>query len=447
MTTGSLLKSRDQLEISLTASTLMVMTGSDNITLASTEEESSEGEELEVEEEVDPFEEAAAEAARREVEKAKRKSASKAAPKKKKGDTSAPTRETVTSTPAPRSKKASRPAAGDESVVVVDRGNKSSKEKTKKLSSKSANSGRSTGKKNSRPSPPPRDEDSSEDGSEGEEDEIQEDSEEASSSAKKRSRRDSGSGSSESGNDAMKLLEGLMSLSKKKRRKSKKKSKKRSRSSSSSSASSSDPEDEETVLTDKQFKLRDNGEDILDMNTRHILRTPTAAPEVWWKAPFRSRVSRPIRGSGLNMEPSLGHARIHDTTIRRCHDRCALLSTKMLLSKNADVSIRDSKVMKISGDKVSLDRKWAQVEAVWEIAEAVSNYVTLIHYTRNYSYEGIALSRALHDFGWFLGICSNEREQIELLELGIDKVLARNSQRARTNLPPMSYEQIRAALR
>ena len=119
----------------------------------------------------------------------------------------------------------------------------------------------------------------------------------------------------------------------------------------------------------------------------------------------------------------------------------------MLLSKNADVSIRDSKVVKISGDKVSMDRKWAQVEAVWEIAEAVSNFVTLIHYTRHYSYEGIALSRALHDFGWFLGVSSSEREQIELLELGIDKILARNSQRARTSLPPLTYEQVRAALR
>ena len=97
--------------------------------------------------------------------------------------------------------------------------------------------------------------------------------------------------------------------------------------------------------------------------------------------------------------------------------------------------------------QVSLDRKWSQVESVWEIAEAVSNLVTIVHYTRNYSYEAIALQRALHDYGWFLGISSSEREQMELLECGVDKILARNSQRARTNLPPMTYESIRAALR
>ena len=87
------------------------------------------------------------------------------------------------------------------------------------------------------------------------------------------------------------------------------------------------------------------------------------------------------------------------------------------------------------------------MEAVWEIAEAVSNFTTIVHLARSYSYEALALSRALHDFGWFLGVSSNEKEQLELLECGIDKILARNSQRARTNLPPMTYEQVRAALR
>ena len=112
------------------------------------------------------------------------------------------------------------------------------------------------------------------------------------------------------------------------------------------------------VLTEKLWKLRDNGVDILDMDIRHLLRTPTSSPETWFKPPFRGRVSRPIRGANLNMEPCLGHARVHDTTIRRCHDRTALLTTRMLLSKNADVSLKDAKVMKIGDDKISYDRKW-----------------------------------------------------------------------------------------
>ena len=304
---------------------------------------------------MDPFEVALAEAAEKAAEKAKQKPASKTVAKKKSRGTDADqSGDVVTSTPAAKQKKgapASRQAASNESVVL-EKVVRTSKDKSKK----SATSGKKK-KSSSRPakknSPPPQTETASEAGTESEDEEDPEDGEVELASARKRVRKNSFSGSSDSGNDARRLLEGLMSLTKK-RKKNKKKSKKRSRSSSSSSASSSDPEDEEVVLTDKQLRLRDNGEDILDMNTRHLLRTPTSSLDVWWKAPFRSRVSRPIRGSGLNMEPSIGHARIHDTTVRRCHDRCATLTVKMLLSKNADVSIRDSKVMKISGDKVCL---------------------------------------------------------------------------------------------
>ena len=101
----------------------------------------------------------------------------------------------------------------------------------------------------------------------------------------------------------------------------------------------------------------------------------------------------------MNLESALGHGRIHETTVRRVHHRTAVISVKMLLCKNADVSIRDDKTMSISGDKVVMNRKWAGVEHVWEIAEAISNLVTLVHYARSYSYEAIALQRALHDYG------------------------------------------------
>ena len=91
------------------------------------------------------------------------------------------------------------------------------------------------------------------------------------------------------------------------------------------------------------------------------------------------------------------------------HDRGACITTKMLLSKNADVSIKESN---IEGNKLVTDRKWAAPEAVWEIVEAISNYTVLTYYIRNYSYEGLAISRAYHDMGFFLGTVSSEKEQM-----------------------------------
>ena len=39
--------------------------------------------------------------------------------------------------------------------------------------------------------------------------------------------------------------------------------------------------------------------------------------------------------------------------------------------------------------------------------------------------QAIALSRALHDLGYFLGVVENERQQMLWLEEAIDMVLAR----------------------
>ena len=84
----------------------------------------------------------------------------------------------------------------------------------------------------------------------------------------------------------------------------------------------------------------------------------------------------------------------------------------------------------------------AAPEHVSEIAEAVQNYISIVHYTRNYSFEALAIARSFHDSGWLLGVVSSEKEQLELLESLFDKMLSRNAQRARTSLPPMTHEQV-----
>ena len=112
----------------------------------------------------------------------------------------------------------------------------------------------------------------------------------------------------------------------------------------------------------------------------------------------------------------MGHGRVHDATIKRLHHRTSAISLRMLLTRNADVHIRDTRVMRVEGDKVSMDRKWAAPEQTWEVAEAISNFVTLIHYIRSYSYEALALHRALHDYGWLLACVESETEQILHLE-------------------------------
>ena len=96
--------------------------------------------------------------------------------------------------------------------------------------------------------------------------------------------------------------------------------------------------------------------------------------------------------------------------MRQIHQRTLLVTLRMLLSKNADVNLRDSKLVSADGDKLSLDRNWKAPEYAWEIAEGVINYMTVVSYVRGYSYEGQALLRAHHDYGWFLGDESREMQ-------------------------------------
>ena len=445
----------------------MSLTGHNEDSLASSnelnndEDDTSEGDsegEVEFREDgEDPFEAAVAQAKEREKAEAERQEAlrlqkknkKKTSGKKAKQPPSAPT---AASTPAPRRAKGQEgPGASQEQSIVVEKEVRSKQKPKKKSSANSANSGEKSPEQGSSKSRRRRrkESSSSESSETGDEEErSQEDLQVSEPEPEKRPKKKKKKSHKKSGSDsedaAKWLVAGLKSLTKKR----KKKSKKRARSSSSDSSSSDSDLGEETpVLTDKTWKLRDNGVDVLDMDLRHLLRAPTSSPDDWWKQPFRGRVSRPIRGAGMNMESCIGHARIHDSTIKRCHDRAALINTKMLLARNADVSIKDVKLVKIGADKLSYDRKWAQPETASEVAEAVQNYVALIYYIRGYSFEAISISRAFHDAGWLLGVVSSEKEQLELLEAVFDKLLSRNAQRARTFLPPMTHDQCRAAIR
>ena len=274
--------------------------------------------------------------------------------------------------------------------------------------------------------------------------------------SRRRTRRRSSSESEDSGDSKSlerskkkkpsKASKGSKSVKSKKAKKDRRKKKKR-RSRSSSSEDSSSSSEEEVEMIDEEIHLVDDGVSAVDMELRHRLWTPTGAPDSWWKPPFKSNVSRPVRGGSLNMEPALGHARVHDATVRRLHHRTSLVTLRMLLGKNADISLKDSKLVSADGDKLSLDRNWKAPEYAWEIAEGVLNYCTIVSYVRGYSYEGQALLRALHDYGWFLGCVECEKDQLLHLEAAVDVVLARNRQRARDNRHPLTYEDIRMAIR
>ncbi len=61
--------------------------------------------------------------------------------------------------------------------------------------------------------------------------------------------------------------------------------------------------------------------------------------------------------------------------------------------------------------------------------------------------QALAIQRALHDLGFFLGVVDTERQQCLWLEEAIDMVLARNAQRGREKgRAPYTYSEVKGCL-
>ena len=188
-----------------------------------------------------------------------------------------------------------------------------------------------------------------------------------------------------------------LKLSSKKKKKANKKSKKskKSKRRRRDSSSSSDSEDDEEVITDEEeavietdYTIRDNGTTVLDLDLRMALRTPNLSPTSWWKAPWASRISKPIRSSSLYLGHVMGAARVHPDTIARVHDRCSPLKVIHLLTRNAEIDAGESKVMEHKGGKKwTVDKNWEKPSSVGEVIEAIMNLEALCLMIRNFSHE------------------------------------------------------------
>ena len=187
------------------------------------------------------------------------------------------------------------------------------------------------------------------------------DSDDGGSSRKKKSKskkhkrsRSSSSSSSSSSSDSSSEDERRRRRKSKKSKKSKK-SRRRSPSRDNSDVSSEDETETMSIKFSDPAKvswdedkgvltLEDDGVTDVRMEIRHQLRTPNSDPAMWWKKPFCSEKTTPVRGGGLYLEAAMGVARINELTLKRLHFRSHAVNVKMLLTRNADVNLKEQKV-------------------------------------------------------------------------------------------------------
>ena len=116
--------------------------------------------------------------------------------------------------------------------------------------------------------------------------------------------------------------------------------------------------EDEPVMLDETYHLKDDGTNTIDLDLRLRLTTPNVDPASYWTKAVSSRYSRPRKGNNLYLD-HLTQAQVAPLTIRRMSDRGAIIRIPHLLTRNAGVEFSDdgAKRLKVQrlGDTTSVN--------------------------------------------------------------------------------------------
>ena len=183
--------------------------------------------------------------------------------------------------------------------------------------------------------------------------------------------------------------------------------------------------------------------------------TPNTEPKSYWtRANGSNHIKKvlPVRGNSLFLD-HLMPSRISSVTLRTLHNTSKRLYSKHFLVRNAgneyDDEKRELRVRSSSkGTVAQVGCKWEEAETLYELVDGVKNYVGAIHMIRGFSYEALALDRALHQIRYFARPAETAnpnnpgKAQLELSRKLFNDVLLNNSNAGREGRPPATYEKV-----
>ena len=108
--------------------------------------------------------------------------------------------------------------------------------------------------------------------------------------------------------------------------------------------------EDEPVLIEEDYTIKDDGVTVIDMALRHRLATPNVDPAEYWTKAVATRHSKPRLGNNIYLD-HISNSRVSALTVRRMSDRGAVLRVHHLLPRNAGIEFSDesSKRLKIQG--------------------------------------------------------------------------------------------------
>ena len=202
-------------------------------------------------------------------------------------------------------------------------------------------------------------------------------------------------------------------------------------------SSSESEEDQEPILIEKTFKVKDNGHDILDFKIRNSLRTINSKPENYFKHLVRK------------VEPQLETVEMDHLTantvnpriIKKVHDAGAHLELKYFDGGNITVESRAPKASfsARSGDiQTDLALDWVEPNTVWQCVDALLNYCTTVYSIRRDDYTPWVIMKVLHEIRYF-SICREPKLQKKVITEFVNCIFRKNEANVRKKTPPVEY--------
>ena len=210
--------------------------------------------------------------------------------------------------------------------------------------------------------------------------------------------------------------------------------------------SSETAEEEEPILLDGMFEIRDDSHSIIDMELRKKLKNPNDAPDVWWVASKMKETTKPVVGRGLYLAHMMP-GRVNPSTLRKLHDRTELMTTKALASHNSGTTGDKTPKHVLRSDEnddvhLYSGRNFTSCKTVKEVVESVLNFAASVHQVRPYSYEALAILRGLHQINYFYTITENPKKQKDMLEQLLAEIFAYNQRRGSEGKFPATFKKV-----
>ena len=200
---------------------------------------------------------------------------------------------------------------------------------------------------------------------------------------------------------------------------------------------SSSEDDQNPILVNGTFKVKDNAHDVIDFAMRNRLRTINAKPETYFK--YLTKKVEPqletLETDHINMNT------VNPRIIKKVHDAGAHLELKYFDAGNISVESRAPKAsFRTRGGDIHTDLAldWVEPDTVWQCVDAILNYCTTVYSVRRDDFTPWVIMKVLHEIRYF-AVCKEARLQKKVITEFVNCIFRRNEANARKKCPPVDY--------